>query len=79
MQFNFCPLTRKLEALDVIHAIHVIVELHDEIKLLPLLSRNLVLAIFRGEGVHLVEDRIPLFLSDFWCTGSSHELREDDL
>jgi hypothetical protein len=78
MQFNSRPLTRKLEALDVVHA-HVIVELHDGIELLPLLSRNLVLAILRGEGVHLVEDHIPLLLSDFWCTGSSHELREDDL
>jgi hypothetical protein len=71
-------LTRKLEALDVVHAL-VIVELHDGIELLLLLSSNLVLAIPGGEGVHFVQDRIPLLLGDFWGTGSSHELGENDL
>ena len=78
MQFNFCLLTTKLEALDVVY-IHVIVEFRDGIKLLPLLSCNLVLAILRSEGIYLVEDCILLLLSDFWYTGSSHELGEDDL
>jgi hypothetical protein len=77
MRFNSHPLTKKLEALDVVHA-HIIVEFHDRIELLPLFSGNLVLAILGGEGVHFVEDRIALLLSDFWCIGSSHELREDD-
>jgi hypothetical protein len=64
MWFNSRPLTRKLEALDVVHAL-VIVELHDGIELLLLLSSNLVLAIPGGEGVHLIEDLTSFFLSDF--------------